>query len=197
MKPEARWKPPFPVGYAAAIDSMGSVAAPLLASVSAALATLVIPNEKAFHWPNPTVFLLIAAALALITAVQCAFRARQYVVKPADLEQWLPIDDAGGMELRRQYQRYHAERHGVWATAASRAYDVGLLCLLFGLALITMPPGNLYGWRLAVTVLAFLGALSEVAWIVFTHLRKEEPVRLPEVGPEWNPTTSTDTEGDG
>jgi hypothetical protein len=49
VKPEARWKPPFPVGYAAAIDSVGSVAAPLLASVSAALATLVVPNEEAFR----------------------------------------------------------------------------------------------------------------------------------------------------
>lgn len=195
MKPEPRWKPPFPVGYASAIDSMGSVAAPLLASVSAALATLVIPNETAFRWPSLTVFLLIGATLALITAVQCAFRARQYVVTPSDLEQWWPINDDAGVNLRRQYQRYHRNRHQRWARVASIAYDAGLLCFLFGLALITTPPGHLCGTRLPVTVLAFLGALCEVAWIVFTHVRKES-VRLPEVGPEWDPTTWRDTEGD-
>jgi drug/metabolite transporter (DMT)-like permease len=194
VRPEARWKAPFPVGYAAAIDSMGSVAAPLLASVSAALTTLVISNEKAFRWPTLAVFLLVGATLALITAVQSAFRAKQYVVTPSDLEQWWPISDAGGVELRRQYQRYHAERHQVWATAASRAYDTGLLCFLFGLAVITTP-SDFGSWSLVVAGLAFLGALSEVAWIVYSHFRPE-PVRLPEVGPEWTPPTCLDTEGD-
>ena len=196
MKPEGRWEPPFPVGYAAAIDSMGSIAAPLLASVSAALATLVIANEKAFRWPSLTVFLLVGAALALITAVQCTFRARQYVAMPSDLEQWWPINDVAGIALRRQYQRYHVVRHQAWATAASRAYNAGLLCFLLGLTLIVTPPGHLDDGRRAVVALALLGALSEVVWIVYTHFRQES-VRLPEVGPEWDPTISQDTEGDG
>ena len=192
MKPEPRWKPPFPVGYATAIDSMGSVAAPLLASVSAALATLVISNERSFRWPNLTVFLLIAGTLLLVAVVQCTFRARQYVAMPSELEQWWPISDAGGVKLRRQYQRYHAERHQVWATAASRFYDVGVLCFLFGVALITAPPGDLDGGRSAVFALALLGAASEVVWSIYTQVRKE-PFVLPEVGPEWDPTTSPGT----
>lgn len=197
MKPERRWKAPFPVGYPGAIDSMGSVAAPLLASVSAALATLVIPNERAFRWPELTVLLLIAATLTLITAVQCAFRARQYVVTPADLEQWYPISDASGIELRRQMQRYHVQKHEAWATWASRFYNAGLLCLLLGLALITLPPGHIGNERLVVAVLAFLGVASEVAWIVDTHLKRDLSVQLPEVGPEWNPSTSPGRQGDG
>lgn len=189
MKPESRWQPPFPVGYAAAIDSMGTVAAPLLASVSAALATLVISNEQAFRSPVPTLFLLVGATLSLIAAVQCAFRARQYSVMPSDLEQWWPISDAAGIYLRRQYQRYHSERHLRWAGAASLAYNIGLLCLLFALALLTMPRGHLGAspGHLAVVGLAFFGALSELAWIGYTYFHKE-PLRLPEVGPEWTPT---------
>jgi hypothetical protein len=199
VKPEPRWKPPFPVGYAAAIDSMGSVAAPLLASVSAALATLVISNEKAFRWPTPTLFLLVGATLALITTVQCAFRARQYSVMPSDLEQWWPLNDAGSIQLRRQYQRHHFSKHGAWALAASRFYNVGLLSLLLALAFITLPRGH---WgassgRLAVVALAFLGALSELIWIAHTHFRKEGSVSLPEVGPEWHPPTSQGSSDDG
>jgi hypothetical protein len=198
LPPEPRWKPPFPVGYAAAIDSMGSVAAPLLASVSAALATLVISNEEAFRWPTPTLFLLIGATLALITTVQCAFRARQYSVIPSDLEQWLPINDAGGMMLRRQYQRYHFSKHRAWALAASRFYNVGLFSLLLALALITLPQGHLGDstGRLAVVALALLGALSELVWIAYTHFRKET-IELPEVGPEWHPPTSEGSSDDG
>jgi hypothetical protein len=177
LPPEPRWKPPFPVGYAAAIDSMGSVAAPLLASVSAALATLVISNEKAFRCPTATLFLLVGATLALITTVQCAFRARQFAVTPAEIEQWWPIDDDSGRYLRRQYQRYHSEQHTVWAKRASKAYNVGLLCLLLALALITVPKGALDEsvGRLAVVALAVLGALAELAWIVYTRFTKALP----------------------
>jgi len=176
---------------------VGSVAAPLLASVSAALATLVVPNEEAFRWPNLTVFLLVGATLVLVAAVQFGFRARQYIAMPSDLEQWWPIEDAAGIDLRRQIQRYHATKHQAWATAAGHAYNAGLLCFLLGLALITIPPGNLGGYRLAVTALALLGALAEAAWIVYTRVTQDADVLLPEVGPEWTPSISPDTEGDG
>lgn len=198
MNPEPRWKPPFPVGYAAAIDSMGSVAAPLLASVSAALATLVISNEEAFRWPSPTLFLLVVATLALITAVQCAFHARQYSVTPSDLEEWWPASDPSGVELQRQYQRHHLSRHSAWANAASVAYNVGLVCLLLALALMTLPQGDLGDSlvRLAAAGLAFLGAASELVWILYSQFGND-PLRLPEVGPEWDPATSPDSGDDG
>jgi MFS family permease len=199
VKPEPRWKPPFPVGYAAAIDSMGAVAAPLLASVSAALVTLVIANEEAFRWPSLTLLLLVSATLALITTVQCAFRARQFAVTPSEIEEWWPLDDPATLELRRQYQRYHFWNYQTWAVAASRFYNGGLLCLLFALALMTVPQGDIGDslGRLAVTALAFLGALSEVVWIVVRHLRKEAQRPLPSVGPEWDPSTSLDNADDG
>jgi hypothetical protein len=174
--PEPRWEVPFPYGYTAAIDSMGSVSAPLLAAISVALATLVLSNAAAFHWVDPVLGLLISAAFALVASVQFTFRAKQFAVTPPDLEAWWPDseDDPARLEMLRREQRYHGREYSKWAARARFAYNVGLLLFLLGVAATLIPKGGIdhaSSGRLAVIALALLGLAIEALWIVSGYMR--------------------------
>jgi hypothetical protein len=169
--PEPRWDVPFPYGYAAAIDSMGSVSAPLLAGFSVTLAVFVIQSGHAFRWATASLLLFVSAALALIAALQFTFRARQFAVSPPELEAWWA--DAGSparREMLRREQRYYRRQHGRWATRARRAYSIGILSFLLGVPALLVPSGGIHPGRLAVISLALLGCAGEIAWIVQTEL---------------------------
>jgi hypothetical protein len=185
--PEPRWNPPYPYNFPAAIESMGSIAAPLLAGFSITLAVLILSSTAHFRWVNASTFLLVAAALALIASVQFAFQARQYVVTPSQIEEWWPFpDDPPTREYLRRVQRDHRKRSRRWGDFARYAYDIGLLCLLLGVTSILAPARGLThasDGRLATVALALLAFTIEACWIV----RSLIPIRtseLPVVGPE-------------
>jgi hypothetical protein len=69
---------------------MGTIAAPFLAGIGIALAVLVISNEQDFGAASEALFMLVTATTFLVVCVECAFAARQYVVRPAELEEWSP-----------------------------------------------------------------------------------------------------------
>jgi hypothetical protein len=96
-------------GYRRAIETAGTVAAPLLAGFSLTLLVLIVPTfaEKsttvrsgtsrmtstsdAFSaLPEVGAVLLLLAGLLLIASVQAAITARYHGHAPADLEQWYP-----------------------------------------------------------------------------------------------------------
>jgi hypothetical protein len=172
---------------------MGSVSAPLLASVSAALAVLVISNEHAFRHPNAALLLLIAATFALIGAVQFTFRARQFAVTPSEIEQWWPNpDDPPTREFLRRDQRYHELEHTRWSDRARLAYDTGLLCFLLSLVMIVAPRSSLHHaglGALLVEGLSLIAFLTELGWIIHTRIPRDPP-DLPTVGPEWHQRAS-------
>jgi uncharacterized membrane protein YdbT with pleckstrin-like domain len=68
--------PPSPYGAPAAIEMMGSVAAPLLAGFSLTLLILVITNSDAFRWPGLVLVAFAVSAVTLISVVQFTFWAR-------------------------------------------------------------------------------------------------------------------------
>lgn len=168
VKPQPRWIPPAEYGYAAAIDSMGSVSAPLLAATSAALLTFVLSIPDEIRWHGLALFLLLAAALAFVGAVQLTFWAKRFAVTPADLASWWPeLAPARVHELEWE-QRFHLTRHSVWASRARRAYNAGIVSLLASLPVMLVPPGQLShvsDARLAAIALAAVGLVSEAAWI--------------------------------
>lgn len=102
------------------VNSVGTVALPLLAGFSITAVVVVSEDPMDFRWPGVTVLVLAFAALALIVAVQCAYRAHVYLSK-RDLD----------------YKK------GVtWAKRTRVFYDAGFLALLTGLALIVAPRGD-------------------------------------------------------
>jgi len=163
---EPRWDVPYPYGQAAAIDSMGGIAAPLLAGFAVTIALLVLSTPQAFRFVSLTLGLLLIAASALIAALQFTFRARQYSVTPAEIEVWWPdAKDPGRRHELEHEQREHRTAYQRWSNIARVAYNVGILFFVCGLTAALFPPGSISGARIIVIVLALLAAAAELCWI--------------------------------
>jgi hypothetical protein len=189
-KPEPRWAVPAPYGYAAAIESMGLVSAPLLAGFSVTLAIFVIQSHNRFHWASAALFLLIGAALAFIATVQFTFRARQYAVTPQEIEMWwTDSGESGRREILRGEQRFYRYQHEMWARLARSGYEVAIVVFLLAVAVLLVPPGGVdaaSNGRLAVIVLALAGWVGEVAWILRTRFSDSSRQGWPtQIGPEF------------
>lgn len=166
----SQWRVPALYGYAAAVHSMGSVSAPLLAGISVALVGLVISSQGAFHWPSIALLFLTAATLSLLASVQCAFWARLYLVTPADLAEWWgrALDDPARLEAVQEEQRSHRAAHNRWAMKARHFYNGGIVSFLLALAALLVPKGGLdhaSATRLAAVGLALAGFIAELVWI--------------------------------
>lgn len=180
---QARWEPPRPYGYPVALDGMGTIAAPLLASVSIALIAAVLAVAS-FPHGNVVLLLLVLAGAAFTATVECSFMARQYAVTPNELEGWWPDYETSGrrMMLRRE-QRYFMSRFRFWAKRARFGYNTGVLALSFGVVVLLVPEGHVSGARWCVIALAAAAYFAEVAWIVVTLHHDEKP-QLSAVDPE-------------
>ena len=171
------WKPPARYGYAETIQSAGMVVAPLLAGFTITLIGLLVDSPgKSIRYGSLALAILVAASVLLITAIQCAYAARQYMVRPDELEAWWPgLDDPDDQgEVRRWWelraeQLAHRDMHSLWAGRFRRAYHLGILAVFAGLALVLMPPrfpdavGAARWTAIAIAVLAVIG---EALWIV-------------------------------
>jgi hypothetical protein len=159
----SEWVAPWPVGYPAAMESAGSVAAPLLAGFSFALVGLIVPEGKGIRWPGVALAFLVAAGLLFIAAVQCGFWARQWTVAPSELEEWWPDDPE---ERKHAEQRAHAQGFATWAGRLRLTYRTGILFLLVGIAMTLVPPGGIGVARWFAIAIAFAGVALELLWIV-------------------------------
>src|SRR6266550_3941131 len=122
------WMPPSPYGSPAAIDSMGSVAAPLLAGFSMTLLILVITSPGSFRWPGPVLVAFSVSAVALVSVVQFTFWARSYTVTPDELKSWWPdVETEERRSVVRGEQLAHEQARRIWSTRARRFYRAGII----------------------------------------------------------------------
>jgi hypothetical protein len=172
-----KWRKPAPLGYGNAIDSVGSVASPLLAGFSLASVIVVSDDAEKFRWPGAVILALAIAAAALITAVQCAYNARQYLWSSEEVRQWWPDMEEGSdrERLLRAEQSEGFRRWGSWARWTRISYDCGILALLAGLA-FALPPehgtGTQDSLRWAASGVVFVVCASEAFWIVAVAWRR-------------------------
>lgn len=161
-----RWEVPSPYGHAAAIESMGTAAAPLLAGFSITFTTLILTSPDRFRWVSATLFLSVIATIALIAALQFAFRTREWSVTPSDIEQWWPDakDPTRHAELVYEQHRHHAN-YRTWSNRARYTYDAGILAFLSALTIALVPPGDISSGRYVAITAASVGTLAEMAWI--------------------------------
>jgi len=161
-----QWTKPAYYGRAAAIDGMGSVAAPFLAGIGIALAVLVISNGSDFGKVGMTLFALVAGTVGFIACVECAFMARQYAVTPTQLEEWRPDPHEANRTSKLQSEQSIAfSGFNKWADRARWAYNVGIVAFAWGVASLLIPPGGLDkagDWRLAAFALACAGLAAEI-----------------------------------
>jgi len=166
-----KWSKPRPLGYGNAVESVGTVASPLLAGFSLASVVVVSDDSTNFRWPGAAVFALVVAAVMLIAAVQCGFNARQYLWSGAEVREWWPDmkDDSDREAVLSEQQALAFHRWDVWATWMRITYNFGILALLLGLALALPPQHDTdaqASWRWAAVGLAFAACAAEVCWII-------------------------------
>jgi hypothetical protein len=175
MKEHPKWERPGYYGRPSAIDAMGTIAAPFLAGIGIALAVLVISNEKHFGAANEALFALVAATGFLVACVECAFAARQYVVRPSELEEWRPDpDEPKRVELLEAEQKNALTKFELWSNRARWAYNVGIVAFGAGVVFLLVPEGgthDLLGWRLATFILACIALFAELVSVLWSAIR--------------------------
>lgn len=142
--PDVAWgaTPPAPLGDAASNQTVGEVAAPLLAGFSIALIGVVAQNPEALRWPGASLALLVVAAVLLLATVQLAFRARQHYWTKPDAGAWFP-DGELPTGLDESYRQMHVRHLKVWRRSRElmrNAYNGGISVLAFGVAVVVSPP---------------------------------------------------------
>jgi hypothetical protein len=164
-----RWAVPHPYGAAKAIDGMGAVGAPLLATGALGLLGLVLQVETQLRWPSLALLLLVASSSLLVFAVQATFWMRLYDVTPSEFWDWHDDADVRLEELRDIQWTYQAERR-VWESRARRAYQLGIAVLYVAIAVVLVPRDNIGLTRGIAIGAATLAAVSEVVWSSLTWL---------------------------
>jgi hypothetical protein len=98
--------------------------------------------------------------------LQFTFRARQFAVTPAEIEQWWPAASLERQQEMRREQRDHRVAYKRWSNRARRAYNFGIVCFASGFTAALVPRGAISHARLAVILASGLGVLAESCWIV-------------------------------
>jgi hypothetical protein len=165
------WETPDLYGEAEALNSMGTIAAPLLAgfSLAAMVQTLTITTSEA-RWPAAALLLFMLAAVLFVMTVQAMFWARGYQANPKEIKDWWPdATDPQRLILLRREQKRHAAGFRMWSDRARVTYAAALLCLLTALTILAVPPGShgqgpfLRWLAVAVGAAAFI---AETIWII-------------------------------
>jgi hypothetical protein len=172
------WETPDLYGEAEALNSMGTIAAPLLAGFSlAAMAQTLTIKTSETRWPDVALLLFMLAAVLFVTSVQAMFWARGYQATPQEIKDWWPdATDPDRLERLRREQKRHAAGFRMWSNRARVTYSAALLCLLAALTLLAIPPASeaqtpIARWlAVAVGTAAFM---AETVWTVgsFTNAK--------------------------
>jgi MFS family permease len=181
MRSRTPWKTPVRYGYGEAVQSAGTIAAPLLAGFTITLIGLLVPSQESIRYPDVALAILMGAVACLLAAVQCAYAARQFLVTPEEIEAWWPGMDRleqpyGEDWVKRRYaeQRAHSELHSRWGRRFRYTYHAGIMLVLLGLVVVLLPPahppGGIMFSRWLAVALAALAFLAEVVWISTTAI---------------------------
>jgi hypothetical protein len=180
-----RWPKPVAFGAKSASDSMTTVAAPLLAGFSITLAAGALTDPDRFRWPGAAILAAVLAAALLVAAVQLGAWARQWVVSPADFEEWfgptvVDEDDPAYFvgEMTRANRIY--EIHG---TRTRVTYNVGIAMLFAALGIAVAPRGGSAQAvaRWAAAAIAWAAATAEIGWALLPSLRARDTTHGPRI----------------
>lgn len=167
-----KWRKPGSLGYPAALDAVGNVAAPLLAGFSLASVVVIASDPSHFRWPGAAMLALTIAAVLLVNALQCSFHARRDLWSADDVRAWWPeLDEHPEWEERLRHEQDAAfRRWQQWSGWTTRLYNAGILALLIGLVCV-LPPvegGSNQVYRWLATAFAGAATVGELIWIVTT-----------------------------
>jgi hypothetical protein len=190
------WETPDLYGQAEALNSMGAIAAPLLAgfSLAAMVQTLTIKASET-RWPNTVLVLFMLAAVFFVATVQATFWARKYSTNPSEIKAWWPdASHPERLKLLRSEQKWHAAGFRMWSNRARITYDVALLCLLAALTIVAVPPeshGEVPVLRWLAVAIGGAAFIAEIIWITGSFTNTKWIVQLLEPRPDDTVDTSS------
>lgn len=173
------------------METMGTIAAPLLAGFAFASIGVILSTEHTLRWADQALVLVVGAVLLFVTSLQATFNARRHYVPPDQWAAWLGL--APTAARRGELQRRWSADLGVyrrWIEVARVTYNLAIVALLAATAVLLVPRGHVAPWRAAAVALATLGALGELAWVLTAQLarhRTRVEVRLEGSGTGWAP----------
>lgn len=198
---------PAPFGQPAAMETMGTIAAPLLAGFAFASLGLVLQAQTSLRWPDQALLLTVSAAMLFIASIEATFNARRHFVPPGEWGAWLDL--APTAVRRSALQRAWLDglaSYNRWTEVSRLTYNLAIVALLAATAVVLVPHGALGVWRMAAVTVPSLGAAGELAWTVFAQRSRrrrqitvrydDEPTqqsgpRLPQLRP-YHPGDNTD-----
>jgi hypothetical protein len=162
------------LGYPEAIQTAGTVAAPLLAGFSLTMVALLLPTisnaDRTFaRWGDLALGFLMAAAILLIMAVQCAMHARSYQVTPDELMSWWGRPGGRPTPAILHNQKVHANKNRYWAAWTRWTYDLGIVLLMAALPLMVLPPGKIPMGRWFIEIITIIGFVVEASWVMWVN----------------------------
>jgi hypothetical protein len=164
------------------MDSVGTVASPLLGGFALASVVVISDDSRNFRWPGAAIVALAVAAILFLGALEASFNARRFIWSAADVKAWWPeiAIGSGDEDLLRVEQSESFDLWVKWATWARRMYNVGVLALLLGLgSAIPPPPGRQVqaALRWCATGVVFAAFIAELAWVLFGILSGQRAKR--------------------
>jgi MFS family permease len=163
--PGTRERPAY--GAPAAMNAVGTIAAPLLAGFSFSVVGEVLQvSSGGIRWPDLAILFLIAAGLTFLATLQLTLWARQWEVTPREILDWWP--DARDESLRSLQQQQHMlrKKYEGGVSLAILAFHAGMTSFLSGLLVLLVPAGAMTPARAMAVGLVTLGLVIIVAWTV-------------------------------
>jgi MFS family permease len=161
-------------GASAAVNAVGTVAAPLLAGFSLTFVGQLLGGQSGPRWPDLTLLLLIIAGLAFIGSLQCALRARQWDATPKDISDWWPNSESDKdlQIVLYQQQAMLKGTHEVWATISILFFHTGIISLFVAMATLLVPSNGstITPLRTISIILIASAAVVEFGWMLFREL---------------------------
>lgn len=152
-------------GSPQALDSITSVAAPLLAAGGLALIGTIVQASGHVRWSGAALLVLTAAVVALVASVQLGAWARQSAISPAQIAEWWPMMTPERRWQRVRFSQWRAQtRFRAWERRANKAFRYGLWFLWLGVALTLVPKTPLSPARSVAVGVALTSAVAEVLW---------------------------------
>lgn len=180
---ESRFRFDVPYYYAgtSAIESMSSVAAPLLAGGALVFIGIVMQQAQALRFPGIVLVTSLVALMALILSVQCGYWARQHAVTPSDIEQWWP-DLSEDERLQRVRADWWQERsdYQVWARRTRLMFGCGVILIWLALAVAAVPTGSggYVAYRWIAVAICLTASVLEALWLAVSS----RPMRSSAIG---------------
>jgi hypothetical protein len=166
-----RYDVPYYYGGAGAIESMSSIAAPLLAGGALAFIGIVLQQQQALRFPGAVLLISLTALMALIFAVQCGYWARQHAVTPQEIEQWWPdLDEEVRLQRVRADWWQEKADYTVWAGRTRLLFGFGVTAVWLAVGIAVVPTATdkdaVLRW-LAVSFCLVI-AIMEALWLLIS-----------------------------